>query len=142
MTSQIIVLLTGIALLIIAIVGGNRITILKADILIPGWGRLPLAFLGLGSIALSLVFPSIIPGGDVASSSTHACRRPKDLPAVTEGNRSETEVRDFLTSEGFFNVVTEPAFAPGAAPDVVVGQAPPPGTILCPRDLVTIKVTR
>jgi beta-lactam-binding protein with PASTA domain len=61
---------------------------------------------------------------------------------VTEGNRSETEVRNFLTSEGLLNVITEPAFIPGAPKGVVVGQAPSPGTILCPRDLVTIKVTR
>jgi hypothetical protein len=77
-----------------------------------------------------------------SSSQEHTCRHPENLPGVAEGNRSETEARNFLVSNGFLNVTTEAAFVSGAPKGVVVGQTPPPGTILCPRDLVTIKVTR
>jgi hypothetical protein len=144
MTPQTITLLAGILFFFIAIVGG-RIVAKGFNIPeVPAWGRLVLAIAGLGLIVvyfLGTVF-SLFPDNGATPRQDHACRRQKDLPAVTEGNRSEAEIRSFLTSEGFLNIVAEPAFIPGAPHGVVVGQTPSPGTILCPRDLVTIKVTR
>jgi hypothetical protein len=145
MTSQIIELLGGILFLFVAITGGGfdvkEIKMSK----IPVWGRLASATLGLTFIGIFMWGGfqfSPPPVNSESSRQEHACRRPRDLPAVAAGNRSEAEIRNFLTSEGFFNITTEPAAVPGAPQGVVVGQTPSPGTILCPRDLVTIKVAR
>jgi len=144
MTSQTIILLGGILFVFIAIVGGG-FTVKEIKMQrVPTWGRYAAAVLGLIFIVVFIWEISKLPSpadGD-SSHQEYACRRPKDLPAVAEGNRSETEIRNFLTSEGFLNIVTEPAFVPGAPQGVVVGQEPSPGTILCPRDPMTIKVTR
>jgi len=145
MTYHIIELLGGILFLFIAVVGGSFDTREIKMSKVPTWGRLTSAILGLTFIGVLIwgtfqFSPSLINGEP--SRQEHACRRPRDLPTVAEGNRSETEIRNLLTSEGFFNVATEPAAVPGAPEGVVIGQTPAPGTILCPRDLVTIKVAR
>jgi hypothetical protein len=145
MTSQTVTLLAGILLLFITIAGGG-FTVKKIQMRkIPTWERCVAAILGLALIAVSAwgTFkpPSRLAGGD-SSSQEYACKHPKDLPAVTEDDRSEAEIRNFLTSEGFLNVVTEPTFVPGAPQGAVVGQEPSPGTILCPRDPMIIKIAQ
>jgi hypothetical protein len=144
MTPQTAILLGGIIFLFIAIVGGG-FTVQEIKMQeIPAWGRCTAVVLGLAFIVMFVwetsKLPSSVDGG--LSRQGYACRDPKDLPAVTESNRSEAEIRNFLTSEGFLNIATEPALVPGAPPGVVVGQEPSPGAILCPSDLMTIKVTR
>jgi hypothetical protein len=142
MISQTVILLAGILLLFIVTVG-NGFTIQMQKI--PTQERCAVAILGLAFIAIftwgTFKPPSHL-GNDDSSRREYACRNPKDLPALTEVNRSETEIRNFLKSEGFLNVVTETALIPGAPQGVVVGQEPPPGTILCPRDPTIIKIAR
>ena len=72
----------------------------------------------------------------------HECRQPRELPSVAEGDRSEAEVKTDLESRGFHNVTVKGAFSPGAPKGIVVAQEPAPSTILCPKDPVTITVTR
>jgi PASTA domain len=145
MTSQIAILLAGILLLFIAI-AGDCLTVKKIQMRkIPTRERCAVAILGLAFITVSIwgTFkpPSRLVNSD-SSSQEYACRHPKDLPAVTEDDRSEAEIRNFLTSEGFLNVATKPTFVPGAPQGAVVGQEPSPGTILCPRDLMIIKIAQ
>lgn len=73
----------------------------------------------------------------------YPCADPRDLPAITDGGapRSEASAREFLAAEGFPVAVVEPVTVAGAPPGVVIGQHPEPGTILCPADTVTIKIT-
>lgn len=145
MTSQTVMLLAGTFLLFVVIVG-NSFTVKEIKMQkIPTWGRCTAAILGLAFIAASawgtFKFPPRLANGD-SSSQEYACRYPKDLPAVTEDDRFEAEIRNFLTSEGFLNVVTESTFVPGAPQGAVVDQKPSPGTILCPKETIIIKVAR
>lgn len=139
-----IILLGGIVFLFIAIVGGSfTVKEIKMQKL-PLWGRCAAAALGLTFVAV-FVWGTLAPPSHANGNSSreeYGCRSPRDIPPVAEGNRSEAEIRNVLTSEGFFEVVAEPTFVPGAPQGVVVGQEPSPGTILCPRDVVTIRVTR
>jgi hypothetical protein len=145
MTPQAVILLAGILFLILAIVGGGLAVKEIQMQEIATWVRCATAILGLIFITVSVWGPLKPPPSLVNGSSSHqeyACKHPKDLPAVAERNHSESEIRNILTSEGFLNIVTEHVFVPGAPQGVVVGQAPSPGRILCPKDIVTIKITR
>jgi hypothetical protein len=139
LTPQTFELLAGVIFLFVAVIGGG-ITAKEVTIpSVPMWGRCAAAVVGLAFIGLSIFFPEFHPG--ITSSPTQACRNSKNLPNVASVVRSEADARSFLTSAGFFNVVTEPSFVAGAPVGVVVGQLPPPGTVLCPRDQITLKIS-
>jgi hypothetical protein len=146
MTVAVVALSAGILFLLIAVVGGGfSVREIKIPD-VPTWGRLIAAALGLAFILSSYfgIFDSSPPFADKGGRETPTpgvgCRVRKDLPSVSEGNRTWPEVRDFLENEGFHNVREEPIFVNGAPKGVVISQTPSPGTILCPRDEVTLKV--
>lgn len=130
---QNILLLAGISFLFVAIVGGRIIAKGFNIPEVPIKARWVLGIAGLGLLGIFILF---------FSDPREPCRRPKPVPALAADARSEIEIRDFLKSENFHFVVTEPTFISGAPKGVVVGQDPEPGKVLCPRDKVTIKVTR
>jgi hypothetical protein len=139
LTTQTFELLAGVIFLFVAVIGGG-ITAKEVTIpSVPMWGRCAAAVVGLAFIGLGVFFPEFHPG--IASNPTQACRNSKNLPNIVSVVRSEADARNFLTSAGFFNVVTEPAFVAGAPTGVVVGQSPTPGTVLCPRDQITLKIS-
>jgi beta-lactam-binding protein with PASTA domain len=63
------------------------------------------------------------------------------IPSVADGTHTEADARRLLTEAGLYNVVSTAEFDPNAPKGLVVAIAPSPGTVLCPRDSVTIKVT-
>jgi hypothetical protein len=122
--------------LFVAVIGGG-ITAKEVTIpSVPMWGRCAAAVVGISLVSVGIFLPTL---GIVPTSAS--CRNSKNLPNIVNVVRSEADARSFLTSAGFFNITTEPAFVPNAPKGVVVGQSPTPGTILCPRDEVTLKVS-
>jgi hypothetical protein len=146
MTPQTLELLSGIVFFFVAIVGGG-FTVKEIEVpKVPTWGRCILATMGLLLIVVFSWGSFLKPSSPLLSVSSppqpgHGCRRPQNLPSVGDGTYSEVRARDFLTSQGFLEIQTDPAYISGAPKGVVVDQDPPPGTILCPRDRVIIKVT-
>jgi hypothetical protein len=69
------------------------------------------------------------------------CHHPVVVPAVADGARTEVDARRLLTEAGLVNIVSVPQFDPDAPKGLVVAIIPSPGTVLCPRDTVTITVT-
>jgi hypothetical protein len=149
-------IITGFIFLFVAIVGGGfsakEIEIPK----LPKWGRISLAGLGIacivGAAITNFLNPTVLnqnpnqsPGSsssNLSPASGRQCRRIRNIPQVDNGTQTEDQVRNFLTAQGWFNVLTAPAFDPGAPKGLVVDQEPAPGTLACPRDQITIKVTR
>jgi hypothetical protein len=135
-TPQILELIAGLVFLFVAVVGGG-ITAKEVTIpSVPLWGRCAAAVVGIALVGVGIFLPTL----GIAPTSA-SCRNSKNLPNVASVVRSEADARSFLSSSGFFNVVTEPAFVAGAPKGVVIGQSPTPGTILCPRDEVTLKIS-
>jgi hypothetical protein len=149
-------LMFGGLFLLIAIVGGGftakELTVPK----VPGWARAVSGIVGVFLLA-GTYYASVAeeggstrpPTGSTAPQtgptgpSSHQCRSPHEVPLVTEGARSEADVKQLLQALGLFNVVVEPDVTHAGTPDgIVVGQKPAPGTIICPRDPVTIIVTK
>jgi hypothetical protein len=149
--------------LLIAVVGGGftakELTVPK----VPTWARVVSAIVGV--FLLAGAFYSVVaehggstgpqagstglaigPTGPQAGPigpSGHQCRSPHEVPSVAEGNQSEADVKQLLQARGLFNVVVEPDVThPGTPNGVVVGQKPAPGTIICPRDPLTIIVAK
>jgi hypothetical protein len=143
--------------LLIAIVGGGftakELTVPK----VPIWARAASGLVGVCLLASSY-FSSVVGGqGDSTGPPTgstqpqagqigpsgHQCRSPHEVPLVTEGDHSEVDVKQLLQARGFFNVVVEADVThPGTPNGSVVAQKPAPGTIICPRDPVTIIVAK
>jgi PASTA domain len=143
--------------LLIAIVGGGftakELTVPK----VPTWARAVSAIVGGFLLAGPYVYSLVAgqggstgqqagPTGQQAGPigpSGHQCRSPHEVPLVTEGEHSEADVKQLLQARGLFNIVVEPDVThPGTPNGIVVGQKPAPGTIICPRDLVTIIVAK
>jgi hypothetical protein len=147
----------GAIFLLIAIIGGGftakEITVPK----VPTWARLAAGIVGVLLLGAGL-FPSVVsgeggstgpPAGSTPSQagpigpSGHQCRSPHEVPVVTEGDNSEASVKQLLQARGLYNVIEEADVThPGTPTGIVVGQKPAPGTVICPRDLVTIIVTK
>lgn len=142
--------------LLIAIVGGGftakELTVPK----VPTWARIASGIVGVFLVAAAVFYPSReqnsltqpttgstqSPTGPIGPSG-HACRSPHEVPSVTEGDNSEASVKQLLQARGLFNVLEESDIThPGTPTGIVVGQKPAPGTIVCPRDPVTIIVTK
>lgn len=137
MAPEAIGLVAGTLFLLIAVIGGG-FTVKEIEIpKVPVRARWGSAFLGVLFVVLSGYF--LLTN---SSDPAHDCRQPHELPSVAEGDRSEDAARTDLESRGFRNVIVKPVFSPGAPRGVVVEQEPASGAILCPRDPVTIKVTR
>jgi hypothetical protein len=135
-TPQVLELIAGLIFLFVAVIGGG-ITAKEVTIpSVPIWGRCAAAVVGLALIGVGVFLPTLS-----TTPASASCRNSKNLPNVASVVRSEADARNFLTSAGFFNVVTEPAFVAGAPAGVVVGQSPTPGTVLCPRDQITLKIS-
>jgi hypothetical protein len=138
LTPQTFELLAGAAFLFVAVIGGG-ITAKEVTIpSVPIWGRCAAAVVGLALIGVGIFIPTLTAMPD----QIHPCRNPKNLPNVANTSRTESDARNFLSLSGFFNVTTEPAFIVGAPKGVVASQSPAPGAILCPRDIVTIRITQ
>jgi|SRR6185437_7564642 hypothetical protein len=143
--------------LLIAVVGGGftakELTVPK----VPTWARVTSAI--VGAFLLVAAFYSMVAVHDGSTGPTagstqpqngpigpsgHPCRTPHEVPPVAEGGQSEADVKQLLEAKGLFNVnegdpdVTHP----GTPSGIVVGQKPPPGTIICPRDPITLTVTK
>jgi hypothetical protein len=138
-------LMFGGLFLLIAIVGGGftakELTVPK----VPGWARVVSGIVGVFLLAGTYYASVAEEGGSTGPTgpSGHQCRSPHEVPLVTEGARSEADVKQLLQALGLFNVVVEPDVTHAGTPDgIVVGQKPAPGTIICPRDPVTIIVTK
>ena len=136
--------------LLIAIVGGGftakELTVPK----VPTWARAVSGIVGVFLLA-GAYFSSVVAGQGGSTGpqtgptgpSGHQCRSPHEVPLVTEGDHSEGDIKQLLQARGLFNVVVEADVThPGTPNGIVVGQKPAPGTIICPRDQVTIIVAK
>lgn len=141
MSYQTILIVGGIVFLFIAILGGGVIFQGYSMPQVKNWRGWLIGILGLVLI-ISGVLLNFFPASGDAARQGHPCRNRQDLPSVTEERRTEDETRKFLEKEGFFEIVAVPVYDSGAPQGIVVGQEPPQGEILCPRDKVTIKVAR
>jgi hypothetical protein len=150
-------LMFGGIFLLIAIVGGGftakELTVPK----VPTWARAASFIVGTFLLTGSLYSSLVAKQGDLNRSSTgstssepgptgpsgHQCRSPHEVPSIAEGDHSEDDVKQLLQARGFFNVLVDADVThPGTPNGIVVAQKPAPGTIICPRDPVTITVTK
>lgn len=161
MNAQVFEFGTAAVFLFLAVVGGGvsvkEITVPK----IPKVARLALALLGIAAAVMAvLANPSDTDKSSPTNSATPPlamtaqafppgsnqalppCRHPVSVPSVADGAHTEADARQLLTQAGLFNVVSQPEFDPSAPKGLVVAITPSPGTVLCPREAVTIKVTR
>jgi hypothetical protein len=139
---QTLELIAGFAFLFVAVIGGG-ITAKEVTLpQVPVWGRVTAALVGLALVGIGILVPTLTTQpANAPTGQTHSCRSPKILPNVSNA-QPETSARDSLTAAGLFTVTTEPTFISGAPKGVVVDQSPPPGTVLCPRDPIILRVTQ
>ena len=142
---------TAAVFLLLAVVGGGvsvkEVVIPK----IPNAARVALAMLGICAAVLAVSThpsdpksPGVPPGAGLApgsSSNLPPCRHPVAVPPVADGGHTEEDARRLLSSAGLFNVVSVPKFEQAAPKGIVIEIAPSPGSVLCPRETVTITVT-
>ena len=152
MSTQGLLFGTAAVFLFLAVVGGGVSVKEIAVPKIPGIARIALAALGVGAAVLAMVTnpsdsedPSAAatPATNVPSStSIHNCRHPVVVPAIADGSHTEEDARRLLSDAGLLNVLDDPRFDPNAPKGLVVEVTPGPGSVLCPRDALTITVTR
>ena len=115
--------------------------------------RIALAALGVGAAVLGVltnssdsknptIGQSVTPATNAPPTSILPCRHPVAVPPVADGSHTEADARRLLSDAGLFNIVSIPTFDQDAPKEIVVAMAPNPGSVLCPRDTVTITVTR